>query len=396
MYTLWTKYGTTEQNKGDEAVKIDEFLVETWLNPRVDDCRYNFGSSCVQAFTVDELLDFIDMDDRAFLEQVRRMSLHYGNFFGLDRLLSALSSLYENVSPDMVLTVHGGTGANNAVITELIEADGNVVALVPNYQQHYAIPQSLGAEVRLLELREEDGYLPDLNRLEALIDKKTCLVTLSNPNNPTGSFIDREMMKKICGMAEKVGAYVLSDEIYRGLDDAYMPSVVDVYERGVATSSTSKVFSMAGTRIGWIVARDRETHKRLENRRSYDTICCGVFDELIVAIALEHQEKILERSRGIVSKNREILDRWLKTQPLLRCTNKSYSSTAFVKYDDKAIPMSATELGIDMLQKAKTLVCHGDCFDIPHSFRLGYGYVEPAVLEEGLGVLGDYFSKLGK
>ena len=377
-------------------MNIREFLVETWLNPRVDDCQYNFGSSCVQAFTVEELFDFIGLDSAGFLEEVRGMSLHYGNFFGLDRLLAALSKLYEDVSPNMVLTVHGGTGANNAVITELTDTGGNVVALIPNYQQHYSIPQSLGAEVRLLELKEEDDYLPDLNRLETLIDGKTSLVTLSNPNNPTGSFIDREMMKKICDLAGKVGAYVLSDEIYRGLDDAYMPSVVDVYERGVATCSTSKVFSMAGTRIGWIVTRDRETHKRLENRRSYDTICCGVFDELLVAIALEHQDIILERSRQIVRKNRDILDRWLKTQPLLRCTNKSYSSTAFIKYDDKAIPMSATELGIDMLEKAKTLVCHGDCFDIPHSFRLGYGYVEPAVLEEGLGVLGNYFAQFAR
>ena len=376
-------------------MKIGEFLVETWLNPRVDDCRYNFGSSCVQAFTVEELLDFIGMDSGAFLKQVKDMSLHYGHFFGLDRLLSALSKLYEDVSPDMVLTVHGGTGANNAVITELTDTGDNVVALVPNYQQHYAIPQSLGAEVRRLELREEDDYLPDLNRLERLIDDRTCLITLSNPNNPTGSFIDRGTLKGICAMADRVGAYVLCDEIYRGLDEAYMPSVVDVYDLGVATCSTSKVFSMAGTRIGWIATRDRETHKRLENRRSYDTICCGVFDELIVAIALEHQEKILARSRRIVGENREILDRWLATQPLLRCKNKSYSSTAFIKYDSKAIPMSAEELGIDMLEKAQTLVCHGDCFEVPHSFRLGYGYVEPDVLKEGLGVLGDYFSKFG-
>ncbi len=92
-------------------MKIPEFLVETWLNPRVEACRYNFGSSCVQAFSVGELLRFVGMDESAFLGEVREMSLHYGDFFGLPRLREALAELYENITPEGILTVHGGTGA---------------------------------------------------------------------------------------------------------------------------------------------------------------------------------------------------------------------------------------------------------------------------------------------
>ncbi len=371
-------------------MKIREFKVETWLNPRAHLCRYNFGSSCVKAFTVEELFDCIGLDSDDFLAEVREMSLHYGDFFGLERLRVALSGLYESLPADRVLTVHGGTGANSAVMIELLEPGDNVVAFIPNYQQHYSIPESLGIEVRYLELKEENGYLPDLDELAGLIDKNTKMLTLSNPNNPSGAFIDGEMMKAICDMAAKVGAYVLSDEIYRGLGDGRMPSVVDVYDRGIATSSTSKVFSMAGTRIGWTVTRDEATYKRLENRRSYDTICCGVFDELLVAIALEQKEKILERNRKIVRENRAVLDRWLATQPRLRCGNRSFGSTAFVKYD---FDLSCVDLCTDLFENESVLLCHGDCFEIPKSFRLGYGYVDADVLEEGLAVLGRYFQK---
>ncbi len=370
---------------------IKEFKVESWLNPRAHLCKYNFGSSCVKAFTVEELFGFIGLDADVFLNEVRGMSLHYGHFFGLERLRVALSKLYEKASPDMILTVHGGTGANNTVMTELLDAKDNVVAFIPNYQQHYAIPESLGAEVRYLELREENGYLPDLDELAGLIDGKTKMITLSNPNNPTGSFADGKIMEKICGLAARSDAYVLCDEIYRGLDEVYMPSVVDIYERGIATSSTSKVFSMAGTRLGWIVTRDKQTYKRLENRRSYDAICCGVFDEMLTAIALENHEKILERSRKIVKTNRDILDRWLVTQPYLTCKNKSFGSTAFIKYD---FDISSVDLCTDIYENASTLLCHGDCFEIPKSFRLGYGYVDPDVLTEGLDVLGRYFKNL--
>lgn len=372
---------------------IKDFYLEKWLNPRVDwpECRYNLGASCVKAFTVEELFECVGEDLGAFIGDFKKMSLHYGHFFGFERLLEAIAKMYRDVAPGMILTTHGGTGANNMVITELVEPTDNVVSMIPNYQQHYSIPESLGAEVRRHVLKGENGYLPDLDVLASQIDKNTKLITLSNPNNPTGAYIGEEMLKSICALADKVGAYVLCDEIYRGLDDAYMPSVVDVYERGIATSSTSKVFSMAGTRVGWIVARERSTHDRFENRRSYDTICGGVFDEWITAIAFEHYEKILRRARELVGKNSAILGDWLATQPKLHCRNKSYGTTVFLDYD-MATP--STELCDDILEKTGVLVLHSDCFEIPRAFRLGYGFGEPEMFGEGLKKLGGYLSGL--
>lgn len=372
-------------------MSIERFKVEEWLNPRDHQSKYNLGASCVKAFTFEELFEFLEQDSDEFISDLSKMSLHYGDFFGLPRLLSAIAKMYRNVTPDMVLSTHGGTGANNMVITELVQASDNVVAIIPNYQQHYAIPESIGAEVRYLKLKEEDGYLPNIEALKKLVDGNTQLITVSNPNNPTGAFMDEKMLQEIAAVAKSVDAYILCDEIYRGLDDEYMASIVDVYEKGIATSSMSKVFSMAGTRLGWIVVKDKETYKRLETRRSYDTICCGVFDELLSAIALEHHEKILARSRMIVRKNRAILDEWLKTQPRLACNNKSFSSTAFIKYNYK---IGSEELCTDIFEKTGVLLCHGDCFEMPNSFRLGYGFDQPEFFKRGLDVLTDYFKDL--
>jgi aspartate/methionine/tyrosine aminotransferase len=373
-------------------VKIKDFALEIWLNPRVDwpACRYNFGSSCVKPFTIEELLDLCGQDAEEFFEEFRKMSLHYGYFFGFDRLLSAIAKMYSSVSKDMILTVHGGTGANNIVITELVEKCDNVVSVIPNYQQHYSIPESLGAEVRYLTLNEEDGYLPDTERLAQLIDENTRLLTLSNPNNPTGAYIREPLLKEICALADKFGTYILCDEIYRGLDDKYMPSIVDLCERGIATSSTSKVFSMAGTRVGWIVTGDRDIFMRLQNRRSYDTICDGVLDEWITAIAFEHCGKILERSRKIVQTSRAVFDEWIPSQPRLSSKIKSFGTTAFVKYD---YDIDSPELCDDIVEKSGVLLCQGDCFEIPRTFRLGYGFGNPDLFREGLEKLGDYFKE---
>lgn len=372
-------------------MKIDQFKLEYWLNPRDPLCKYNLGASCVKALHVNELMDLVGEDPAAFLEDLGRMSLHYGHFYGYDRLLKAIAALYENVGPDQVLTTHGGTGANNLAINALVEPGDNVIAIVPSYQQHYSIPASLGANVRLLHLDWKDDYEFDPDRLRALAGSKTKLITLSNPNNPTGKYFGRQTLQAIADIAADSGAYVLCDEIYRGLDDDYMPSMADVYEKAIVTSSMSKVFSMAGTRVGWIIARDKAAHDAMENRRSYDTVCDGPIDELIAAIALENQETVLKRSRVIVRASRAILDQWLETQPSLHCSKVSHSATALVHYD---YDLDSVALCEDIYEKLGILLCHGDCFNEKKCFRLGYGFGDPEKFAAGLALLGQYFRAL--
>ena len=163
-------------------MKLDDFKLEQWLNPRAAGCAHNLGASCVKAMTLNELMSCVGLDGGAFLEEIGDMSLHYGQFEGLGRLRSAIAGLFKKASSDMVLTVHGGTGANNMAINALVEPTDTVVAITPNYQQHYSIPRSLGAEVRILHLEKESDYEPDLDALRKLVDERTRLITLSNPN----------------------------------------------------------------------------------------------------------------------------------------------------------------------------------------------------------------------
>lgn len=371
-------------------MEVKEFLLEHWLNPRDPYAKYNLGASCVKAFHVDELFDYLGLDVDEFLDQVRHMSLHYCYFDGMPRLREAISTWYEDVSPDEVMTVHGGTGANNLVMSELLQPGDNVVVFAPNYEQHFNYPESI-AEVRRLACRRENGYLPDLDELASLVDDRTRMVIITNPNNPSGAYVRRQMLEPVCEIARSHDAYVLSDEIYRGLDEDYMASVVDVYEKGIVTCSTSKVFSMAGTRVGWVVCKDKPTYTRLFNRRSYDTVSDGVFDEMISAVALEHIDQILARSRSIVGESRAILDEWLATQPALHSDYRSYSTTALVNYD---YPIENYDFCNGLYEKTGVLLCHGDCFDLPRTFRIGYGFGAPDHFAEALGVMGDYLKTL--
>ena len=279
-------------------MKLDEFVLENWLNPAADSTKNKvyLGGSCVLPMTFEELFEVTGEDMNTFLEELKTMNLGYPFFSGTPRLRRAVAGLYRNVSPEDVVLVHGGTGANSTVVYTLIEPSDNVISIMPNYQQYYSLPRSIGAEVRTVNLTPETGYKLGLEQVRALADSNTKAIMLTNPNNPTGSLLEPEEMEELVSIAQSVDAWIVCDEMYRGMKEEYMPSMADIYAKAIVTCSSSKMFSMAGLRCGWIVCKDEALRQEIFNRRSYDSICGGVFDEWLFAIALEHADKILERS----------------------------------------------------------------------------------------------------
>ena len=186
----------------------------------------------------------------------------------------------------------------------LVEPGDTVISVSPTYQQLYSVAESLGATVKILHLRRERGYLPDIGELRSLVDDKTRLIVINNPNNPTGALMDEDLMREIVSVAEDCGAYVHCDEVYRGLEHApesQGPSIVSLYEQGISTGSMSKAFSLAGLRTGWVVASS-DVLSRVLVHRDYTTISCGAVDDVLAAVALANADKILARNVALLQK----------------------------------------------------------------------------------------------
>ncbi|MGN0965724.1 MAG: aminotransferase class I/II-fold pyridoxal phosphate-dependent enzyme [Dysosmobacter sp.] len=373
-------------------MKIDDFTLENWLNPACDSEKNKIylGGSCVLPMTVEELFQLTGESMEDFFQELRHMDLGYGRFDGTPRTRRAIAEkLYRKVEPEEVILCHGGTGANSTVCYALIESRDNVISIMPNYQQFFSIPKSIGAEVRKIDLKPEAGYRLDIEEVRRAVDQNTKAILFTNPNNPTGSLLTLEEMQEIVEIARSVDAWVICDEMYRGLKEEYMPSFADLYEKAIVTASSSKIYSMAGTRVGWIICHDPDTRFKLFNWRSYDSICGGVFDEWIFAIALEHVDKIFQRSRRIVSANKAVIDKWIADNPYLHQYADSYATTCLVHYD---LEVPAEEFCDGLLDQKGVLVCHGDCFNIPHSFRITLSHAHD--LAKGLRLIDEYIEEL--
>lgn len=368
-------------------MKIKEFGVERWMDRYETTCRYNLAETCVESLTVAELLHLAGRDGEV-VDALRGLKLTYGAIPGSDRLRASIAALYARQSPANILATHGAIGANALVYQTLVEPRDRVVTVLPTYQQHYSIPESLGAEVRTLRLREEQGFLPDLEELRALVGTRARLIAFSNPNNPTGSLMDRAMLERIVDIAEKAGAWVLSDEVYRGIDqagDGFTASVADLYERGISTGSMSKVYSLAGLRLGWI-AGPVELLEGVTTHRDYNTISVGMLDDFFATIALEAREPILARSRAIVRENLAILDRWVAAEPAVSYVRPGGGTTALLRYGSEE-PSEA--FCVRLIEATGVMLTPGSALDVEGYARIGYAN-NRAVLEQGLSLVSTF------
>src|SRR5690554_403958 len=129
---------------GGRTMKIKPFKVEQWMNEYEMDAMYNIAETCVDSMSLSELIQLSGEDKDSLLDDILDMKMTYGYITGNPRLKDAISSLYKGIGRDHILTTNGGIGANNLVLTTIVEPGDKVVSIIPTYQQLYSIPESLG------------------------------------------------------------------------------------------------------------------------------------------------------------------------------------------------------------------------------------------------------------
>lgn len=362
-------------------MKIRDFGVEIWMNEFENQCEFNLAETCVASLTIEQLLQLSGRNDTA-LSELLPMKLTYGAIDGSDRLRDNICDLYTNQKRENIVVTHGTIGANALIYETLVSPGDHVISVLPTYQQHYSIPESYGAEVDILPLREQNAFLPDLEELRSLMRPDTRLIAINNPNNPTGSLMDQAFLDRIAGIARKAGAYVICDEVYRGIDqegDGFTTSMADIYERGISTAGVSKVFSLAGLRLGWIAA-PTNVIEAVARHRDYNTISVGMINDYFASMALEAKDKILARSREITRTNLAVLEDWVEGEPSISWIKPESATITLLKYD---FDMPSRDFCVRLLKETGVLFTPGSALDMDGYVRIGFAN-STEILKAGL------------
>ena len=152
----------------------------------------------------------------------------------------------------------------------------------------------------------------------------------------------------------------------------------------------SKVFSLAGIRLGWIATRDEEALTALRSHRDYDLISCGILDDAVASLALAHADQMIARSRGIVRENLAVLDDWVRANPHFSYVKPQAGTTALLHYD---FDIPSYDFCKRLYEETGAFVTPGDCFEQPGCMRIGYA-CDKETLQGGLAALARFAEAL--
>jgi len=270
--------------------------------------------------------------------------------------------------------------------------------MMPNYMQVPGLARALGATVRPWWLRQTGSgaaaWQPDLDELASLVTPATRAIVICNPNNPTGARLDAPVLDAVCRAAERVGAWVIGDEIYRGAerlaDDT--PSVWNRgYDRAVVTSGLSKAYGLPGLRIGWIVAPP-DLVSDLWGVHDYTTIAPGALNDRLARVALEPsmRERLIARTRMIIRTNYPLLCKWADKHGLTHVPPDA-GAIALVRYPQD---VRSLEIAEGLRRDHSVLVVPGEFFEMDGWLRLGFGS-DPAYLTSALTLIGEFLDTVG-
>ena len=365
-------------------MRIDLFRMERTQCLYENEVEFNLSESGVQPVAIGDLVP--DEEREAFLA----LTLKYPHSDGSPVLREGIAGFYPGARPENVLVTNGGSEANFTVLWALLEPGDRLAFMIPNYLQGWGLGRAFGGRTdafRLVErpLDERGGtrreghgaarWALDTRGLERAVGRRTKVVMVTNPNNPTGSVLAEEEMAAIVAVARRANAWIVSDEVYRGAEvgGGTSPTFWGRYDKVIVTAGLSKAFGMPGLRIGWIVAPEKMI-ARLCRHHDYTTLTPTLVSDRLAAIAMQpdRREALLARTRGIIRANLPRVEAWIRSHDdILDCIAPQAGAIALVKYD---LPIGSTALFDRLRTRHSVLITPGSHFGIGRYIRIGYGY----------------------
>jgi len=370
-------------------LKISPFRMERWQSTFEFRVEINLSESGVHPMTVSELLEMAGVTDG-----VDGIRLGYGQSNGSDQLRERIAALYPGATEASVLVTVGGAEANFVANWHLLSQDRPAAVMLPNYMQVPGMVENFGAPVYPFHLREDTGWQPDLDQLRNALEKGASFILVTNPNNPTGAVLTPESMDGIVDLADEFGAWILSDEVYRGAEvqGDETPSFWGRSDRVIVTNSLSKAYGLPGLRLGWLVGPE-SLREDLWARTDYTTISPSSLSDHMATLALEPatRSRILGRTRKIIRENFGAMQEWIETQKgLFTYRPPDAGAICYVRYRSE---INSSELAERLRVEKDLLVVPGDHFGMDRYLRLGFGNPRDELMD-ALGRIADTFREI--
>jgi len=200
----------------------------------------------------------------ATLRAMREGRNQYPPMAGVPELRSAIAAKVEALygarydTEQEITVTAGATQAIFTAIAAFVRGGDEVIVFEPVYDSYVPAIETVGGTAVYAQLAFPD-YKPDWNQVRALISKRTRMIVINSPHNPTGSLLDADDLAALAELTRDTDIVVLSDEVYEHIvfDGARHASVAahdELAARSIVVSSFGKTYHITGWKIGYVLA----------------------------------------------------------------------------------------------------------------------------------------------
>jgi aspartate aminotransferase len=330
----------------------------------------------------------------ATAKALREGHTYYSPVMGIQELRQAVAERYNRrygaaYTADNVMITAGAKGALYHVIGAHLDDGGEVIVPSPYYVSTPEIIKLWGGNVRFLPCRIENGYLPDLQELKALVGPATRGIVLNSPCNPTGAVIPVDLLSRIAEVAGSKSLFIIMDEcydryLYGGVQYATAPHVDPRAQRPLfVAGSFSKTFSMTGYRLGYAIG-PKEGIAAAGKIQSHSMNGVTTFAQFGGLEALRREEEIFPPILELFERRRQVLLEELASVPGLSFKEPA---GAFYLFPDARGLMermrvsTSEELATLLLKQHGVMVIPGSALGQEGAIRLSFAVPEAGLVE---------------
>ena len=313
---------------------------------------------------------------------------HYGPVAGIPALREAVAN-YQNaltgnaipwIADDVVVSAGAKMAIYNA-IQAVINPGDEVVIPMPSWVSYSEMVKLAEGVVVPVDTKYEDRYCLTPEQLKKALTKKTRMIILCSPNNPTGSvYSASELEALVAVLRDFPDVFILSDEIYNALSYGVTPTSFsyfpDLAERLIIINGVSKAYAMTGYRIGWLMSKNEAFVSACIRLQGQQVTCATMVAQKAAEAALTGTQECVEEMRDIFASRRKLICSLAAEIPGLKFHEPQ---GAFYLFPDVSAWGTGNEVAERLLEEAHVAVVSGSAFGCPSCIRLSYAISEEEI-----------------
>lgn len=325
-------------------MKPFEFRLSNWISSNFTSCKHNLSMSGL------EEPDLREFGINTCYEDFRTVE-----YEAYDLFRDQIAKLYR-LNKENVLPTIGGSEAIFLVSAYLQEHVKRLHVPTPEYEPMFTAPKALGMGVAT------DGMGDALDGI-SIGDG----IAFTSPNNPSGNFIENDVLSAILELREEKGLEVYVDETFREFAFEEPLKTLSSGDNGIITSGTmTKFFGIGNLRVGWISA-PAEIIEEIKMIKGMVTVNNTMYSLWIAEQILRNRNKFVKRAKDRVQRNRKIVEDYLENLPGVEWSNPKSAPFGFVRYNHKIGSVKLAEMA---MERDGILISPGEYFGRDGGFRL--------------------------